>query len=129
MIFRHFVQKIIHDHYISHRMFSNVETEMPNLIETSAKNYLFNTLQQCHKNRLGIYYYVLNIGVFVIFVGVTAFVLYSCSQRKVSEYDERQNMLRDQEYVLSKIRFYQDLQKKRSQSEGTGITDLPFTAT
>ena len=110
-------------------MFSKSVSETPNLIESSAKNYLFYNLQQCHKNRVSVYYYALNIGVFVIFVGAAAFILYSCSQRKVSEYDQRQNMLRDQEYVLSKIRFYQDLQKKRSQSEGTGITDLPFTTT
>jgi len=110
-------------------MFSNAVPETPNLIESSAKNYLFYNLQQCHKNRVSVYYYVLNISVFVIFVGITAFILYSCSQRKISEYEQRQNMLRDQEYVLSKIRFYQDIQKKRAQSEGTGITDLPFTTT
>jgi hypothetical protein len=110
-------------------MFSHAISETPNLIEPSAKNYLFQTLQQCHKNRVSIYYYTLNIGVFLLFVGITAFLLYSCSQKKVSDYERRQNMLRDQEYVLSKIRFYQDLQKKRAQTEGTGITDLPFTTT
>jgi len=38
----------------------------PRLIETSAQNYIFNTLQQCHSNRVNVYFYALNIGVVVL---------------------------------------------------------------
>lgn len=108
-------------------MFSNEVSESPKLIETSAKNYLYYTLHQCHQNRVGVYYYALNIGVLVLFLGITAAVLYYCSQRKLTEYDQRQKMMRDQEYVLSKIRFYQEMKDTRQSSQSSGITDLPFT--
>ena len=41
----------------------------PKLIENLAKNYLFQTLKQCHNNRVTIYYYIFNISIFVIFGG------------------------------------------------------------
>ena len=107
-------------------MFSNKTIETPQLIETSAKNYLYYNLKQCHHNRVNVYYYVLNIGVFIAFVVITGLVLYYCSKRKLSEYDQKQKMLKDQEYILSKIRFYQDINDSKKQSQETSITDLPF---
>lgn len=98
----------------------------PKLIETSARNYLYYTLKECHGNRINVYYYALNIGVFILFVGTAILVLYYCSHRKMSEYDKQQKMLRDQEYVLSKIRFYQEIQDSKQQSYASDITNLPF---
>ena len=75
----------------------------PKLIENSAKNYLFQTLKQCHNNRVTIYYYVYNIGIFVLFILILGFTLYYCNKNKLSELDKKKKMLLDQQYILSKI--------------------------
>ena len=100
--------------------------DYPHLIENSAKNYLYHTLQQCHSNRVVIYYYVLNISVFVIFVGTIATVLYYCNTHKLTDYEKQQKLVRDQQYVLSKIRYYQEEKKASGQSS---ITSLPMRGT
>lgn len=98
----------------------------PKLIEPSAQNYLFNTLQQCHNNRINVYFYALNIGVVLLLVLVFGGALYYCSKRKLSDYERKQNLLKDQDYVLSKIRVYQEDKKNIRQAQSSGITDLPF---
>lgn len=101
--------------------------DYPRLIEASAKNYLYNTLQQCHNNRVVLYYYALNISVLILMVTVTASVLYYCNKNKPSEYERRQKLLRDQQYVLSKIRYYKEDKQTTQDSSSTGITTLPIT--
>jgi hypothetical protein len=100
--------------------------ENPRLIENSARYYLYNTLKQCHTNRVSVYYYVLNIGVFLLFVTITGATLYYCNKTKLSDYDKQQRMLKDQQYVLSKIRYYQDDSKTKRESQYSGITGLPY---
>jgi len=103
-----------------------MEKDYPRLIENSAKNHLFQTLQKCHNNRVSIYYYALNFGVLFLFVGIVGFVLYYCIKQKLTEYEKQQKMLKDQQYVLSKIRYYQEDKKERQRSQVSGITDLPY---
>jgi len=102
--------------------------DRPNLIESTTKNYLFNTLKQCHNHRVSIYYYALNIGVFLVFAIVVGVTLYYCSKKKLTDYEKQQKMYEDQKYILSKIRFYKEDQKQREQSQGSSITNLPFTS-
>ena len=49
----------------------------------------------------------LNLGIFLLFILIVAWILYCCYRKKPSPEEIRAKMLRDQEYVLSKIRFYQ----------------------
>jgi hypothetical protein len=98
--------------------------EAPKLIESNVRNYMLNTLQRCHNYRMRTYTYALNIGVFVFFVGITALILYYCYNRGITPAEREEKLLQDQQYVLSKIRFYQDEQKKISSSR---ITNLPTT--
>jgi hypothetical protein len=98
----------------------------PNLIESSAKNYLFNNLKQCHNYRVNIYYYALNIGVFLIFVLVFGMTLYYCNKQKMSDYEKQQKTLSDQQYILSKIRYYKDETKHAHESSHSSITNLPI---
>ena len=93
------------------------------LIEPTVKYYLFNTLQSCHANRINIYYYVLNIGVFALFVMIVGYILYYCYTNKLSPYEKQQRMLRDQNIILSKIRMYQEDMQDRRMSD---ITNLPI---
>jgi len=97
----------------------------PRLIDLPAKNFMYQTLNQCHNNRVTIYYYALNIGVFFIFAFIVGMVLYYCNKNKLTDYEKHQRMIKDQQYVLSKIRYYQDENKVRS-AQVSGITDLPI---
>jgi hypothetical protein len=69
------------------------------------------------------YLWAWNIFVFVLFAGIVGSVLYYCYKEKPTDYEKEQQLLRDQEIVLSKIRFAQEMNEKRKTS---GITDLPL---
>jgi hypothetical protein len=97
----------------------------PQLIEPMAKYYLFDTLKVCHNTRTTIYYYALNIGVFLLFISIFGYLLYYNYTHKLSDYEKERKMIRDQQYVLSKIRFYQE-EKKQNTSRISNITNLPF---
>lgn len=100
--------------------------DAPVLIEANMKDYLFNTLKQCHTTRVNIYYYIFNIGIFLLFVAVVGTVLYRCNTNKPTEYERQQKLLRDQQYVMSKIRYYKDEVDSRENQHNTRLTDLPF---
>ena len=98
--------------------------EYPRLIENTAKNYLYQTLKQCHNNRVTIYYYVFNITIFVLFVSILGLTLYYCKKNRMSDVEKRKKMLRDQQYILSKIKFYKD-EVVENKTKMSDITDLP----
>lgn len=98
--------------------------EYPRLIENTAKNYLYQTLKQCHNHRVTIYYYVFNITIFVLFVSILGLTLYHCKRNRLSDVEKRKKMLRDQQYVLSKIKFYKD-EVVEHKSNMSDITALP----
>jgi len=98
----------------------------PRLIENTAKHYLLETLQKCHHNRTMVYHCAFNIGVLVILFGIVAMVLYSAYKNKLSPYEAQQKMMRDQHYVLSKIKWYQEDRKNTENSQMSPITNLPY---
>jgi hypothetical protein len=97
--------------------------EGPRLIESGAHHYMSGILQSCHSTRVNIYLYALNIGVFVLFVGITAAVLYYCYRNRLSPEEAYQKRLKEQEYILSKIRYYKEQQ--RNIASRASITGLP----
>lgn len=94
------------------------------LIEPSAKYFLQNTLKKCHEKRVSIYNTTLNVVVFAVFILFVGGILYYNYKNKPNEYERYQKMLKDQEYVLSKIKYYQT---EHAKSKYTHITDLPMT--
>ena len=103
----------------------NREPENPKLIETGTHMYLKDVLKNCHMTRVNVYYYVLNFGVFFLFVGAAALILYYCNQQKMSDYEKKQKMIRDQQYIMSKIRFYQENAEQRKEKLSS-ISQLPM---
>ena len=101
--------------------------ETPRLIETGAKYYMSSILANCHSHRVNIYLYALNIGVLVVFLGIVGLILYSCYNNRLSPQESYQKQLKEQEYILSKIRFYKDHQA--SIASRTSITGLPTADT
>lgn len=102
---------------------------LPQLIENTASYHLQQTLTKCHENRLNFYYYILNIGVLLLFIFIVGITLYYCYKSKPSEYEKQQKLLRDQEYVVSKIRYHQETNKHNREQHSSHITDLPFIQT
>jgi len=97
----------------------------PRLIESGASTYMKYILNKCHETRTHIYLNSLNIIVFLVFCFIFGLALYYCYRRKLSPDQEAEKMLKDQEYILSKIRFYKEHQKHISNS--AKITQLPNT--
>ena len=99
------------------------EVIAPRLIENSAKSYMSGILNKCHNTRVSIYLYALNIGVLICFVVVVGLVLYYCYKTRLSPQEEYQKKLKEQEYILSKIKVYKEHQ--RNISSRASITGLP----
>lgn len=94
--------------------------EYPRLIEPGVKNYLYSTLQQCHDRKELFYAWVFNAVLLIVIVLVVGSILYYCRKQKLTPYEQSEKERRDQEYVLSKIRQYQTVQKTAS------VTNLPY---
>ncbi len=97
----------------------------PKLIDNNTSFHLQNTLHKCHETRVNLYYYVFNISVLVLFVIVTGIILYNCYNNKLTDYDRQQKILRDQEFITSKIRYYQENCKDMNERHSSNITNLP----
>tara|TARA_B100001057_G_C22311275_1_gene742109 strand:+ start:124 stop:432 length:309 start_codon:yes stop_codon:yes gene_type:complete len=98
----------------------------PNLIEYNTRNFLHHTLQTCHNNRSNFYYYIFNFLVLVVFLSVVIFVLHYCHKNKLTDEQKQQQMLRDQQFILTKIRCCQDEFKTQKERNSSLITDLPI---
>ena len=101
-----------------------METPGPRLIDNSAKYYLYNTLSLCHETRVKYHSIALNVLVFVVFAGIAGATLYYCYKRKPRIEQSRAQMERDQHFILSKIRFYQE-QNQKIRESASPITGLP----
>jgi hypothetical protein len=93
------------------------------LIDNNTRHYLSQVLQKCHGYRASIYQWALNIGVFVIFIAVTATILYCCYRSKPTPEQLKEKELEDQAYVLSKRRHYK--QERQNIASRASITGLP----
>ena len=101
---------------------------MSHLVDGPAKEYLMGTLHNCHDIRVRYYSVMLNMGVFLGFVFIVVSILYYCYLTKTSTKETSYKIMKDQDYILSKIRFYQDQQRRITESAAsysTTITDLP----
>ena len=96
----------------------------PVLIDPSFRNYMFHSLQSCHQYRSNLYYYILNFGILFVFVVIAGIALYNRSLNKQSDLEKQQQMIEDQQYVMSKIRHYKQ-EMEDNKEMVTNITNLP----
>lgn len=82
-------------------------TELPRLIESNARTYILNTLEHCRGNRVRLYYIIFNVSVLIMFVSVFGIVLYYCQKKQLTCDEKNAKILKDQQYVLSKIRDFE----------------------
>ncbi len=109
---------------------NSAATEMgSHLIDTTTKSFLMSALQKSHETRMKYYSIVFNFAVFMVFILVFGFILYYRYKSKPSKEEANYKILKDQEYVLSKIRFYQEENKRIQEAAkeySSMITDLPL---
>lgn len=101
--------------------------ETPKLIENNVKNYLYYSLQKCHQNRVNLYSIVLNVGVTIFFIGLFGITLYYCRKKKPNQVDLERKNIKDQELILSKIRYFQQVKQHQRESMAN-LTNLPVTS-
>lgn len=102
--------------------------EAPRLIEPNARAFFQSKLESCHSNRVKIYMTALNISVLMFVLFLFGGYLYYCYKNKPTVQERNQQMIRDQQYVLSKIRYYQNEKAKHEQMM-SDITTLPVVPT
>ena len=107
----------------------SLTSQTPQLIEQQAKNYLYHTLNKCHSLRVQYNVILFNVCVFVVFICIFGSILYYLYKTKPTPQEEYNKILKDQEYILSKIRYYQEQNKRiasSASSYSSTITDLPI---
>jgi hypothetical protein len=106
----------------------NTIQPQPQLIDSSARAFFQSTLAKCHENRIVVYSWIFNIVILVGFILVFGISLYICRKRKITPEEQYYKMLRDQEFILAKIRYYQnDIFKPQQKEKSQLITDIPLT--
>jgi hypothetical protein len=98
----------------------------PKLIENNVKNYLYFSLQNCHQYRVQFYSVLFNIVVFAGFVIVFGTTLFFCWKKKPNKIDLERKRAKDQELILSKIRYFQQVKQHQKESMNS-LTNLPTT--
>lgn len=100
------------------------------LIDTETKSKLMHTLKMYHEARSKTYSWVLNtivFGMILLFAGTTVWLCYKNKKSTVEQYNQ---LLRDQEYVINKIRQYKGMQDAERLSTKLPVTEnehfLPF---
>lgn len=94
----------------------------PSLVEDNVKNFMNNSLNNCHERKMEIFSWVMNICCFIVFALLTVCIIHLFKKPKLSIYEQNEKMRKEQEYVVSKIRDYKEMQKSSSM-----ITDLPMS--
>lgn len=95
--------------------------ERPLLIEPGVRSFLGETLKQCHKFKEEYYNTLFNIGLFIGFLIILAILLVYKYKGKLTEEEKYQKDLEKQQYVLEKIKAYQQNKLKAHQQLITGL--------
>ena len=95
----------------------------PSLIEPGVKYFLNETLKQCHEIKAKYNNYLLNIILLIIFLLILGAVLLYKYKGKLTPAEKVAKDNQKKQYILSKIKNYQD-SKLRAQQEL--ITGLPY---
>jgi hypothetical protein len=97
------------------------EFTKPELIEPGVKYFLSQTLKQCHIIKNKTHNFVFNIGLFLAFLFVLAFILIYKYKGRLSEVEKNQKNKEKQQYILSKIKMVQESKRKAHQELITGL--------
>jgi hypothetical protein len=88
----------------------------PRLIEQGVKSYMQVVLNKCNEHRIHFYQFTFNLVILVVFLLVVGTILWYCYKRKLTPEEKYRRQLKDQEYVLTKIRQFQ-IEKDRQRDQ------------
>jgi hypothetical protein len=93
----------------------------PTLIEPGVKYFLHQTLRQCHIIREKFHNMVFNIGMFIAFILILGLILLYKYKGKLTHSELEMKNKEKQEYILSKIKIFQETKKAAHQELITGL--------
>jgi hypothetical protein len=93
----------------------------PNLTEPGVKYFLHQTLKQCHIARDNFHNMVFNIGLFIAFLLILGLILLYKYKGKLSPIEVAQKNKEKQQYILSKIKNFQEAKRIAHQNLITGL--------
>ena len=101
----------------------------PKLIDTSATHYLDGALKKSHQIRVKYHRIIFNGGLLLIVLFLFGAFLYYRYTSRPTAAEANYKLIKDQEFVLSKIRYFQEQNQKIKESsrlaEGSELTGLP----
>ena len=98
-----------------------VENIRPMLTEPGVKYFINETLKQCHQFKEKYHNLNLNIGLLVLFFIILGILLLYKYKGKITPEENKEKELQKKQYILSKIRNYQDAKTKAQQKLITGL--------
>jgi hypothetical protein len=93
----------------------------PLLIEPGVKYFLNETLKQCKEFKNKYNNILLNLGLFVAFIMILGLILLFMYKGKLTPSEKAQRNYQQQQYILSKIRNFEEAKKLASQELITGL--------
>lgn len=93
----------------------------PFLVEPGFKYFLNDTLRQCHEFKNKYHNYLMNFFLFLLFFLLVISVLVYKYKGKISDEEKHIKEREKQEYILSKIKNYQDTKRRAHQELITGL--------
>ena len=93
----------------------------PMLTEPGIKYFLSETLKQCNINKNNYYNLVINTSLFLLFFFILAIILLIKYKGKLSEAEKQQKNLEKQQYILKKIKNFQEAKQRAQQELITGL--------
>jgi len=105
------------------------EAAVPRLIDEPAKYFLDGALKKSHQIRVKYHRIIWNGGMLFIFLFAFGAFLYYRYTNRPTKAEANYKLIKDQEYVLSKIRYFQEQNQKMQEANrvapGSEITGLP----
>jgi hypothetical protein len=93
----------------------------PSLTEPGVKYFLYQTLKQCHIVRDNFHNMVFNIGLFIAFLLVLGLILLYKYKGKLTPIEIERKNKEKQQYVLSKVKNFQQAKRIAQQELITGL--------
>jgi hypothetical protein len=93
----------------------------PVLTEPGVKYFLHQTLKQCHVVREKFHNTVFNIGLFIAFLIILGLILLYKYKGKLTPVEIARKNKEKQQYILSKIKNFQEVKRRAHQELITGL--------
>ena len=95
----------------------------PILIEPGTKYFLNQSLKQTHEYKIHFYNKMFNLGLFALFIFILGAILLYKYKGRLTPLEKEQKNREKQQYILSKIKKFQDAKRIAHQELITGLPE------